>query len=109
MEYAGYSIEDARLYLGVHRNSVSSYINDRTPVPSPVLRLWAIMTHVPLQWLETGMWPELEPPAAEPKKRPARVGRRTNRSTAAAEPDAGSKAEPKKRPAKTGRRAAATG
>lgn len=82
MEYAGMSIEDSRLYLGIHRNSVSNYINDRNTVPAPVLRLWAIMCKVPLEWLETGVWPEpeAEEPAPKPKKAP-RNRRRNPRST----------------------------
>lgn len=44
-------------YLGVHRNTVSAYVNGRTSVDKRTLRLWAMRCGVDLGWLETGKAP----------------------------------------------------
>ncbi len=41
-------------YLGVNRNTVSRYINDERDPKRSILRLWAMRTGVPLEWIETG-------------------------------------------------------
>lgn len=38
-------------YLGVSRTTVSNWINGRVPAPSPALRLIAMRTGVPFEWL----------------------------------------------------------
>ena len=75
MEYAGLTIPDMALWLGVHRNSVSSYLNDRTSPGSPILRLWSIKCGVPLEWIQSGGWPEAAKPAV--KRAARKVLRRT--------------------------------
>jgi transcriptional regulator with XRE-family HTH domain len=39
-------------YLGIHRNSLNAYESGRKVPPRAVLRLWAMRTEVPLEWLE---------------------------------------------------------
>lgn len=57
-------------YLGVSRTTISNYTHGRSPVKKQTLRLWALRTGVPLQWLETGLLNApvglggLEPPAS---------------------------------------------
>ena len=41
-------------YLGVGRNTVSTWINGRITPGKQSLRLWSMRTGVPLEWLETG-------------------------------------------------------
>jgi transcriptional regulator with XRE-family HTH domain len=41
-------------YLGVSRNTVSNWINGHTPPRDAYLRLWALRTGVPFEWLERG-------------------------------------------------------
>lgn len=48
-------------YLGLSRNSVSAYINDRQQVKRQTLLLWAMRTGVPMEWIETGETPTDSP------------------------------------------------
>lgn len=48
---------DMAAELGVSRNTVTNYLNGHTRIPGPALRLWAIRTGVPREWLETGKGP----------------------------------------------------
>lgn len=57
LDYADISVQDMADYLEVSRNTVSSYINDRGRAPGAVLKLWAMRTGVPLEWLRTGAEP----------------------------------------------------
>ena len=41
-------------YLGVSRNTVSNWINGHHPPRGAYLRLWALRTGVPFEWLERG-------------------------------------------------------
>ena len=41
-------------YLGVARNTVSTWINGRIVPNTQTLRLWALRTGVPFSWLQTG-------------------------------------------------------
>lgn len=41
-------------YLGVERNTVSRYINGHTKADVRTLRLWAMRTGVPYEWLLHG-------------------------------------------------------
>jgi hypothetical protein len=44
--------------MEVHRNSVGTWLNRRSrPRPANV-RLWAMRTGVPYEWLRYGTWPE---------------------------------------------------
>ena len=45
-------------YLEVNRNTVSRWINDEREPKRVILRLWAMRTGVPLEWIETGVTPE---------------------------------------------------
>ena len=58
LDYAHVSVAEMAEYLDVSRNTVGNYINDRTRVPGAVMRLWAMRTGVPLEWLETGDTPK---------------------------------------------------
>ena len=56
---AGLSIADAAEYFDVHRNTVSGWVHGRIKPDTRTIRLWAIYTNVPLEWLRDGT----EPPA----------------------------------------------
>ena len=51
---ADMSVNEMALYLGVHRNTVSAWLNGRTHISGPALRAWAHRTEVNFKWLETG-------------------------------------------------------
>jgi len=55
---AGISVADMAAYLEVHRNSVGAWLNRRTQPRPANLRLWAIRTGVPYEWLRYGTWPK---------------------------------------------------
>lgn len=54
LKHAGVKAGDMAEYLGVSRNTVGNYTNGRTVPDKRTLRLWAMRTGVPLEWLETG-------------------------------------------------------
>ncbi|MGA8544559.1 MAG: helix-turn-helix transcriptional regulator, partial [Mycobacterium sp.] len=60
MQIAGLSVADMAAYQGVHRNSVSSWLNRRAQPRPANVRLWAIRTGVPYEWLTDGVWPDDE-------------------------------------------------
>ena len=60
LRVAGISVQDIAEYLGVARNTVSTWINGRIDPSIQTVRLWALRTGVPYEWLQTG-----EPPATE--------------------------------------------
>ncbi len=53
---SGLNQEEMADYLGVSRNTVSNWVNGHwsTPPKRAYLRLWALRTGVPLEWLEHG-------------------------------------------------------
>jgi transcriptional regulator with XRE-family HTH domain len=51
---AGVSSSEMCEYLGIHRNSLNAYERDRSRAPLAILRLWAIKTGYPLEWLQHG-------------------------------------------------------
>ena len=55
LEVEDIGVQEMADYLGVERNSVSRWINGRTQPSKQTLRLWAMRTGVPLEWLETGL------------------------------------------------------
>lgn len=55
LRYGDVSASDMALYLDVHRNTISAYVNDRQPVKGGTLRLWALRTGVSMEWLEHGV------------------------------------------------------
>src|SRR5574343_280717 len=47
-------VQEMADYLGVARNTVSTWLNDRIQPSEQTLKLWAMRTGVPLDWLKTG-------------------------------------------------------
>lgn len=58
---AGLSIADAAEYFDVHRNTVSGWIHGRIKPDTRTIKLWAIYTGVPLEWLQHGIVPDDSP------------------------------------------------
>ena len=58
---ADVTVQEMADYLDVGRNTVSRWINDRGVPGKQTMRLWALRTGVPLQWLETGQAPAGKP------------------------------------------------
>ncbi len=55
MKVADVTRGDLAEYLGVSPTTIGNYTGDRTPVKKQTLRLWALRTGVPLEWIETGI------------------------------------------------------
>jgi hypothetical protein len=55
---SGISVADMAQFLEVHRNSVGAWLNRRTQPRPANLRLWAMRTNVPYEWLRYGTWPD---------------------------------------------------
>jgi transcriptional regulator with XRE-family HTH domain len=51
---AGMGVQEMADYLGVARNTVSTWINGRIEPSTQTLRLWALRTGVPFAWLRDG-------------------------------------------------------
>lgn len=51
---AGMSNAEIAEVFGVHRNSVSGWINGRINPDTRTVRLWAVTTGVPYEWLTDG-------------------------------------------------------
>ena len=51
------SVGDMAEYLGITRETCSRYINGRSETPLQTLRLWAMRTGVPFEWLQDGKNP----------------------------------------------------
>ena len=51
------SVQQMADYLEVHRNTVSAWLHGRTPPSSQTVRLWALRTGVPYDWVRTGDGP----------------------------------------------------
>jgi transcriptional regulator with XRE-family HTH domain len=51
---SGIGANEMAAYLDVSRNTVSNWINGHTPPRGAYLRLWALRTGVPFEWLEHG-------------------------------------------------------
>ena len=58
LQVAGLSVADMADYMEVHRNSVGAWLNRRSQPRPANIRLWALRTGVPYQWLRHGTWPE---------------------------------------------------
>ena len=54
LKETGMSISDAAEYFGVHRNTVSGWLHGRINPDTRTLRLWAVLTGVPYEWLKDG-------------------------------------------------------
>lgn len=55
LRVADMSVAEMAVYLGVHRNTISAWINGRTPISGPAVRAWATRTGVDYGWLLTGL------------------------------------------------------
>lgn len=53
-EHAGVTTEEMAAAVDVSTRTVGNYENDRTPVRGPVVKVWAMRTGVPVEWLLTG-------------------------------------------------------
>ena len=58
LHVAGVSTTEMADELEVARSTISNYLNGHTTPKSLYLRIWALKTGVPLEWLETGHFPE---------------------------------------------------
>jgi transcriptional regulator with XRE-family HTH domain len=58
LRISGVSAGDMAEYLGVRREAVSTWLSGRINPRKSTLRLWALRTGVPLEWLETGQVPD---------------------------------------------------
>jgi transcriptional regulator with XRE-family HTH domain len=54
---ADMSVGDMAEYFDVHRNTVSGWVHGRIRVDTRTLRLWAMRTGVPYEWLRDGTAP----------------------------------------------------
>lgn len=57
LQLADISSQEMADYLEVSRNTVSRWINDEREPNRSFVRLWALRTGVPLEWIETGNTP----------------------------------------------------
>lgn len=57
LKESGMSVQDAADYFDVHRNTVSGWLHGRINPDTRTLRLWAVMTNVPYEWLKAGIDP----------------------------------------------------
>ena len=84
LRHSDLGVQEMADYLGVSRNAASTWLNDRIRPGKQTLRLWAMRTEVPLEWLETG---EVRHVGLEPTTRclpPNRTSRVAGRGLAAA-------------------------
>ena len=58
LRHADVSVQQMSVYLGVSRRSVGNWINGHIDPSTQTLRLWALRTGVPLEWLRTGQTPQ---------------------------------------------------
>ena len=58
---SGVGVQEMADYLEVSRNTVSAWINGRTPPSGQSVRLWALRTGFPHAWLKDGTEPEHGP------------------------------------------------
>ena len=61
LRISGVGVQDIAVYLDVSRTSVSNWINGRVAPTTQTLRLWALRTGVPFEWLKTGQAPTVGP------------------------------------------------
>ena len=54
LRLTGISVQEMADYLGVARNTVSTWINDRNTPNQRTMMLWAVRTGYPQHWLERG-------------------------------------------------------
>lgn len=61
MRESGLSVQDLADYFECSRNTVSAWINGRVTPSGQSVRLWALRTGVPYEWLRTGKEPDSDP------------------------------------------------
>ena len=54
LRHSGVGVAEIADYLGVSRTAVSTWINGRIQPSTQTLRLWALRTGVPYEWLRDG-------------------------------------------------------
>lgn len=69
LRHADLGVGEMADYLGVSRNTVGNYINDRRSIPRPTLMLWAMRTGVPIEWLLSGKSSDGSPEPPLPGRR----------------------------------------
>lgn len=73
MRVRGLTNDDMAEALGVSSNTIGNYTSGRTTrISKLAMKEWAVRTGVPLQWLETGVFPDDRPEAQ--KKAPTPKG-----------------------------------
>jgi transcriptional regulator with XRE-family HTH domain len=73
---ADLSVSEMAEFLGLTRETAGRYMNGGTRVPLQTVRLWAMRTGVPFEWLKDGVVPaDLHGDDAE-AARPARLGKK---------------------------------
>jgi transcriptional regulator with XRE-family HTH domain len=61
LRVAGMTAQEMADYLEVHRNSVSAWMNGRIMPSGQTIRLWALRTGVPYEWVRNGVNPSDSP------------------------------------------------
>ena len=73
LHVAEISVAEMAEYLGVHRNTVSGYLNRRIRPNKRTLSLWALRTGAPYDWLVDGDSEPQQPPPDSPSPTPTRA------------------------------------
>lgn len=61
LRVSGVGIGEMAIELDISRNTVSNYVNGHTIPNRATLRVWALRTGVPLEWILTGETPDSGP------------------------------------------------
>jgi transcriptional regulator with XRE-family HTH domain len=78
LRVSGVGVQEIADYLGVARNTVSTWINGRIEPSTQTVRLWALKTGVPYEWLQTGRVDTPEPPDPATRRYSPRYGTARN-------------------------------
>lgn len=62
LRLSGISVQEMAQYLEVHRSTISTWLSGKNKPSPATLRLWAMRTNVPYQWLRDE--PDSKPEAA---------------------------------------------
>lgn len=62
---AGVGVQEMADYLGVSRNTVGTWINGKIDPSKQSVRLWALRTGVPFEWLLNGEIPSPDGPGGD--------------------------------------------
>ncbi len=57
LRVADMSVSEMAEYLGITRETAGRYMNGKANMPLHAVRLWALRTGVPFEWLKTGEVP----------------------------------------------------